>query len=63
VTPALFKLLEKEWACVAAGQVCAVDADPWLAAQDGDGCWRVADLVGPEGRSLSQALMVMHLGR
>lgn len=99
VTPALFKLLEKEWACVAAGQVCAVEADPWLAAQDGDahdvqftaarngrtvtlhyslvldaqtrrpqtaqlrlargddGCWRVADLLGPGGRSLRRALV------
>lgn len=99
VTPGLLKLLEKEWACVAAKQVCAVDADPWLAAQDGDardasfvvardgrtvavhytlvldaetrrpqtaqlrlarggdGCWGVADLIGPEGRSLRQTLV------
>lgn len=98
VTPGLLKLLEKEWACAAKGQLCAMEADPWLDAQDGDardvrfaamrdgrtvavhysfvlsaetrqpqtaqlrlarggdGCWRVADLIGPEGRSLRQAL-------
>lgn len=101
VTPAFLQLLEKEWACVAKAQVCAIDADPWLDAQDGEardawffsepdgltiavrysfvldtetqpraarirlaradhGCWRVSDLVGPEGRSLRRTLERYH---
>ena len=96
VTPSLRKLLIQEQTCSAAPQICAIDADPWLDAQDGEarhaefsltedghivkinylftieseaqkrtaylhltrmaGCWRVSDLVGPEGRSLHHAL-------
>lgn len=98
--PPLLDLLEREQACTAEG-VCAIDADPWLDAQDGeardpeyfaegrdavrlryryvldermpaqprelrlrfsgaDRCWRAADLIGPDGRSLLQALAAYH---
>ncbi|KRA20836.1 hypothetical protein [Lysobacter sp. Root604] len=94
--PPLLRLLEREQACKVEG-VCAIDADPWLDAQDGeardpeyfveaedvvrlryrfvldermptqsrelrlrfsgaDRCWRAADLVGPDGRSLLRTL-------
>lgn len=90
--PPLLRLLEREQACKVEG-VCAIDADPWLDAQDGQArdpeyfgegrdvvrlryryvldedalaqprelrlrfsgagrCWRAADLIDPEGRSL-----------
>lgn len=98
--PPLLRLLEREQACTVEG-VCAIDADPWLDAQDGEArdpeffsegrdsvrlryrfvlderapaqtrelrlrfsgagrCWRAADLIGPDGRSLSQALAAYH---
>ncbi|KRD79872.1 hypothetical protein [Lysobacter sp. Root983] len=94
--PPLLRLLEREQACKVEG-VCAIDADPWLDAQDGeardpeyfveaedvvrlryrfvldermptqsrelrlrfsgaDRCWRAADLVSPDGRSLLRTL-------
>lgn len=84
----LAALLHKESVCTGQAQVCAIGADPWLAAQDGEagaasftlagagkvavdyawgserqtaylhlqqapsGCWRLSDLVGPDGGSL-----------
>lgn len=102
--PPLLDLLQREQACSAQG-VCALDADPWLQAQDGEAldpeyvleqageggpvvrlryryvldervpaqtrelrlrfsgagrCWRAADLIGPDGRSLLQTLRTYH---
>lgn len=84
----LAALLRREQSCTAQAQLCAIDIDPWLAAQDGQaeaakfklvgagkvavdyawndgrrtaylhlqqapsGCWRLSDLVGPDGGSL-----------
>lgn len=99
--PALYELLRREYACTSQGELCALDADPWLDAQDGQardphyaqqgadavrlryrfvldpagpvqvrsatlrfsgaaGCWRAADLIGPDGRSLQRALRDFH---
>jgi hypothetical protein len=35
ITPRLFAALEREYKC-SKGKVCALDADPWIDAQDGD---------------------------
>lgn len=32
----LFEWLKKDWACQASGDQCAVSANPWTDAQDGD---------------------------
>jgi len=34
VTPRLFNALDREYKC-AQGQICALEADPWMDAQDG----------------------------
>ena len=35
LTPALLALLQKEWACKAAGGPCAFTGDPWIDSTDG----------------------------
>ncbi|WP_324016373.1 hypothetical protein [Aeromonas hydrophila] len=35
LTPDFFAVLSSEAACNADGEVCAIDADPWINAQDG----------------------------
>lgn len=35
LSPALTKLLKRDWACQAPGDECAIGADPWVDAQDG----------------------------
>lgn len=35
LTPEFATLLKRENACTSKGQICAIDADPWLGAQDG----------------------------
>jgi hypothetical protein len=35
ITPRLFDALDREYKC-AQGQICALEADPWTDAQDGD---------------------------
>lgn len=35
VTPRFFDALDREFKC-AQGQICALEADPWMDAQDGD---------------------------
>lgn len=102
-TARLLRLLKRDRACAGEGEVCAINADPWLDAQDGEardpefvaqgrdvvqvryrfelgggqpsqpqvarvrlaregGCWRVDDLIGPNGDSLSAALARFHDG-
>jgi hypothetical protein len=36
VTPRFYAALEKEYACLGEGYICAVEAAPWVSAQDGD---------------------------
>lgn len=36
LTPDFFSVLSREAECNADGEVCAIDADPWTNAQDGD---------------------------
>nr|WP_252376797.1 hypothetical protein [Aeromonas hydrophila] len=36
LTPDFFAVLSSEAACNADGEVCAIDADPWINAQDGE---------------------------
>ncbi|UXI68598.1 hypothetical protein [Tahibacter amnicola] len=36
LAPALRSLLVRDWQCQAPGEVCALGADPWVNAQDGD---------------------------
>lgn len=36
ITPRLFAALDREYKCVAQGQVCALEADVWTDAQDGE---------------------------
>lgn len=103
VSARLLRLLKQDRACGDGGEVCAINADPWLDAQDGEaldprfvaqgqnvvqvryrfvlgdaqpsqpqvarlrlaregGCWRVDDLVGPNGGSLRDALARFHDG-
>jgi hypothetical protein len=100
-TARLLRLLKRDRACADVGEICAINADPWLDAQDGEardprfvaegknvvqvryrfvlgggqpsqpqvarvrlaregGCWRVDDLVGPNGASLREALASYH---
>ncbi|WP_421186656.1 hypothetical protein [Aeromonas enteropelogenes] len=35
LTPAFFAVLSEEAKCNDEGEVCAIDADPWISAQDG----------------------------
>lgn len=102
VSARLLRLLKQDRACGGdGGEVCAIGADPWLDAQDGEaldprfvaegknvvqvryrfalggeqpsraqvarlrlaregGCWRVDDLIGPNGGSLRDALARFH---
>ena len=34
ISPALFKLLKRDWQCQAPGDICAIEANPWVNAQD-----------------------------
>lgn len=36
LTPAFFAVLSEEAKCNGEGEVCAIDADPWISAQDGE---------------------------
>jgi hypothetical protein len=36
VTPEFFTVLENEYKCKSKGELCAMEADPWLSAQDGE---------------------------
>lgn len=99
VAAPLLALLRSEHACRDGGELCAIDADPWLGAQDGEavdprfqaegrdrvrvayrfelgeersersaqllfvherGCWRIADLISPDGGSLRRSLAQFH---
>lgn len=49
ISPPLYKLLKRDWQCQSPGDICAIEADPWVNAQDGD-------VLGPiEYRELSNA--------
>lgn len=36
LTPEFFIILENEYKCISQGELCAIEADPWLSAQDGE---------------------------
>lgn len=36
LAPELFAVLADEYSCTSQGELCAIEADPWLDAQDGD---------------------------
>lgn len=36
IAASLLKLLERDWVCQEPGEQCAISADPWTNAQDGD---------------------------
>lgn len=36
ITPKFYAALSTEYQCTKNGEICAIDADPWIAAQDGD---------------------------
>lgn len=56
ISPALFKLLKRDWQCQAPGDICAVGADPWVNAQDGDvlGPIEYRELSNADGRAVVQ---------
>ncbi len=35
LTPEFYTILENEYKCKSEGELCAIEADPWLSAQDG----------------------------
>lgn len=56
ISPALFKLLKRDWQCQAPGDICAIEADPWVNAQDGDvlGPIEYRELSNADGRAVVQ---------
>lgn len=36
LSPSLWQMLVRNWKCEDGGDVCAIDADPWTDAQDGE---------------------------